>query len=93
VQTAWPGKASGQRGLQNTFTLAEKLPGMRQSQALDEILGRDGSPIREEAVKVELTQAGLPGQYGQVGLVGMAFIQKADHAGHAVIIVHAHIMA
>lgn len=66
---------------------------MRMGQALKKILGRDTGPPREESMKVKLTQTGLFGELGQIRLFGMVFVEIANHASNAVVIVHARILS
>lgn len=89
MQPAGAGQTGIQGGGQDALRGTQALLGVFGCKALQEILRRDASPASKQTMEMGFAQAGSSGEHLQVGLIGVAFIQKANDFFDASEIVHA----
>jgi hypothetical protein len=88
MQPARTRKSRLKCGVKNVFSLTQQSTNMLKGQALQKMFRRGPRPGGEKAMKVELAHSSDLRQGRETGLCGAVFIQVADDAGNALVIVH-----
>jgi hypothetical protein len=78
VKAPRPGKTGFIGGVQHIARLLQQAPGVFLREKLEEALGADPHPAPEQALEMELAQAGGGRDLTQGGLAANVFFQKSD---------------
>lgn len=88
VQASRAGESDIQRRLQHGRAFTKECLRVGDGQALQEILGGEPRPTREQPMEMESAEADMRGQLGQRRLLLPLGIEVANRPGDAVVVVH-----
>lgn len=88
MKTTGSGKAGVQRGIKDARRLPQAEFGVFGGEALEEILGSHAGPTVKEAMEMGLTEYSGGGEFAEVRLGGMVFIQVMDDIRNTIKIIH-----
>src|SRR4051794_32507699 len=83
VQLALVVKADGLRRLGDPLAAAEQLPGARDPEVGQVLVGRQAHPLSKRAHQVKLVEPGIRGQVVERDLVGERVVKEGARAAHS----------